>query len=211
MEDLTVPAKFTVTYDRNGADAGSAPVDSAEYQEGFTVTVLDNSGKLEKSGFFFIGWNTMPDGSGATYSTGETFQITKADVILYARWSNNPVYRISYDANGATGGGVPTDNTYYETGFNVVIQGNTGGLSRTDYTFIGWNTHSDGSGTNYVQGSVYTMQNSNVTLYAMWSAGLTYRVIYAKNAPATGSVPVDSVNHTAGSTVTVLGNTGNMV
>ena len=38
---------------------------------------------------------------------------------------------------------------------------------RTGYTFKGWNTQSDGSGTPYAAGSVYS-QDANLELYAQW-------------------------------------------
>jgi len=213
VSELTVATKFNVTYNKNGADAGSAPQDQEEYQEGFTVTVLDNSGNLEKASFNFSGWNTAADGSGTTYTTGQTFIIGKSNVALYAKWTNNPVYRITYNGNGAGSGSVPVDNTYYETGSIAAIPGNSGGLVKSGYSFIGWNTQSNGSGTNYTQGSLYTILSSNVTLYAVWSAGLTYRVIYIKNfgITGTGTAPVDTTNYQAGAAVTVRGNTGNMV
>lgn len=106
--DLTKPSTYTVKYDTNGADNGLPPSDSNEYKAGDEVTVLDNAGNLAKNGVFFSGWNTQPDGSGTTYSGGDKFIISDNDVILYARWSNNPVFRISFDANGAEGGGSPS-------------------------------------------------------------------------------------------------------
>jgi uncharacterized repeat protein (TIGR02543 family) len=210
VNELTVATKFNLTYDENGADAGSAPLDFAEYQEGFNVTVMDNTGNLVKGGYNFAGWNTKEDGSGTTYTTGQILIVGKSNVVLYAKWTNNPVYRITYNGNGAASGTVPVDNTCYETGFTAVIPGNTGNLVRSGFTFNGWNTQSNGSGTSYAQGSIYTILGSNVTLYARWSAGDTYTVTYIKNG-GTGSVPVDSTNYSAGNTVTVLGNVYNIV
>jgi uncharacterized repeat protein (TIGR02543 family) len=40
-------------------------------------------------------------------------------------------------------------------------------LTRSGYTFGGWNTNADGTGTNYGAGSSYTV-TGNVTLYARW-------------------------------------------
>lgn len=48
--------------------------------------------------------------------------------------------------------------------------GNNGGLTKTGYTFAGWNTAADGSGTSYSSGQAFTMGNANVTLYARWTA-----------------------------------------
>jgi uncharacterized repeat protein (TIGR02543 family) len=43
----------------------------------------------------------------------------------------------------------------------------SGNLHRTYYTFGGWNTEADGSGTNYGLGATFTI-NADTTLYAKW-------------------------------------------
>lgn len=75
---------LTVTYDGNGADGGSVPIDETRYQEGDKVTVLAH-GDLARTGYEFIGWNTKADGSGKMYQAGNTFDII-ADTTLYAQW-----------------------------------------------------------------------------------------------------------------------------
>ncbi len=80
-------ATYAVTYDANGATSGTVPVDSTDYAEGDTVTVLGNSGGLAKSGSTFAGWNTSADGSGNDYTAGDTFVMGTSNVTLYAAWS----------------------------------------------------------------------------------------------------------------------------
>lgn len=81
-------------------------------------------------------------------------------------------YSVSYNGNGSTGGSVPTDSGEYEEGDTVTVADNTGSLSRTSYTFAGWNSAADGSGTDYDAGSSLTMGSGDVTLYAKWSPAL---------------------------------------
>ena len=52
------------------------------------MTVLGNTGELVyiTQGSAFVGWNTSSDGSGTTYSEGETFMMGSANVTLYAEW-----------------------------------------------------------------------------------------------------------------------------
>jgi hypothetical protein len=38
----------------------------------------------------------------------------------------------------------------------LTLQTNTGSLAKTGYTFSGWNTAADGSGTSYAEGASYT-------------------------------------------------------
>lgn len=80
---------YTVSYNGNSNTSGTAPSDGASYFEGSTVTVLNNTGNLAKTGFTYQGWNSKPDGSGITYTGGESFIMGTSNVILYARWSEN--------------------------------------------------------------------------------------------------------------------------
>jgi len=50
-----------------------------------------------------------------------------------------------------------------------IILPEQGSLTRSGYTFGGWNTNAAGTGTNYNSKSSYTV-NGNVTLYARWSS-----------------------------------------
>ena len=74
-------------------------------------------------------------------------------------------YRVFYDPNGGTGTMVDPDNPY-QPGDVVTLLANT--FTRTGWTFIGWNTAADGSGTDYDEGDTYTMQNADVTFFAQW-------------------------------------------
>ncbi|MDP6054062.1 MAG: InlB B-repeat-containing protein, partial [Candidatus Latescibacteria bacterium] len=100
----TPVATYTVTYNANGADSGSVATDSTSYENGMTVTVLNNTGNLARTGYSLTGWNTAADGSGTTYTTGNTFTMGSANVTLYAQWSSNPTYTVTYDANSASSG-----------------------------------------------------------------------------------------------------------
>ena len=75
-------------------------------------------------------------------------------------------YNVSYDSNGATSGTTPS-NQVKTSGSDLTLSNNTGNLTKTGYTFAGWNTASDGSGTDYAVGGTYSTE-SDVTLYAKW-------------------------------------------
>ena len=78
---------FSITYNGNGADSGTVPVDHNQYPEGATVTVLGNIGNLVKAANTFSGFNTAADGNGTTYAADATFEIGNTGVILYALWT----------------------------------------------------------------------------------------------------------------------------
>ena len=50
---------------------------------------------------------------------------------------------------------------------SVTLTVSTTKPTRTDYTFVSWNTKSDGTGTSYASGATLNI-SANVTLYAMW-------------------------------------------
>ena len=83
---LGVTTPRTLTYDGNGNDGGSAPVDGlSPYNDGSTVTV-QFPGSLTKTGYAFSNWNTQAAGGGTSYPANGTFSIT-ANTTLYAQWT----------------------------------------------------------------------------------------------------------------------------
>ncbi len=196
---------YTVTYDGNGNNGGSAPVDpSSPYNYNSNVTVL-NEGTLTLTGFTFNGWNTAANGSGTAYAVGATITGIAANVTLFAQWIPANTYSVIYNGNGNTGGSAPVDpSSPYASGSNVTVL-NEGTLTRTGYTFAGWNTSSDGSGTAYAVGATITGIAANVTLYAQWTIN-TYTVTYDGNGNDGGTAPVDPNSpYNYNSNVTVLG------
>ncbi len=202
-------AVYTVIYNGNGYTGGT-PAPQAGYKQGQTVTVPGNTGDLVKNGYTFVGWNTLADGSGSTYTQGQTFTMGTENIDLYAKWSSDPTYTVIYNGNGNTGGNMPSGPANYEQGQTVTVPGNTGGFVNAGYSFTGWNTAADGSGTTYAQGRTFTMGPENVTLYAVWTADPAYTVTYNGNGSTGGIVPSDTTHYLQGQTVTVPGNTGNL-
>ena len=199
---------YTVTYLGNGSDGGAVPVDtSSPYVSGLPFTFLGNVGSLIRTGYVFNAWNTAADGLGTTYAAGSTFPAINADTILYAKWSLT--YKITYNGNGNNGGNVPSDSTIYLFDNQATVLGNTGTLVKSGgYTFGGWNTAANGSGTTYVVGLIFPVK-VNITLYARWTS---YTITYIGNGNNSGTVPVDASSpHVSGFLVTVLGNTGSLV
>jgi uncharacterized repeat protein (TIGR02543 family) len=85
-------------------------------------------------------------------------------------YNAEPSGSVTYDGNGNTSGIVPVDSKTYLAETTVIVLGNTGSLEKTGYTFGGWNTTSDGTGTDYAVGANFTMGTTNVNLYAKWVA-----------------------------------------
>jgi len=99
-ENVTLYAKwtpaYTVTYNGNENTGGDVPTDSTLYEEGATVTVLDNTGNLVKTSYNFEGWNTRADGNGTDYTAGDIFSMATENVSLYAQWVEKPTYTVTF-------------------------------------------------------------------------------------------------------------------
>lgn len=126
-----------------------------------------------------------------------------------AEFSRNVTYAVTYNANEADSGEAPVDANRYELNQAVTVLGNTGSLARSGFNFGGWNTASDGSGTDYIQDQTFAMGPADMTLYAKWT--VTYTVTYDTNEADTGEVPVDGNRYEQGQNFTVLDNTGDLV
>ena len=127
------------------------------------------------------GWGYIedktPDGNPTTSHNCE-FKFNSKDKSL----TITRLYTITYNGNGHTGGTVPAaiDKKH---GTNITLSSST--PTRTGYTFAGWNTKQDGTGTTYAKGATYST-NADVTLYAKWTAN-TYKVQFNANG-GTGSM-----------------------
>lgn len=82
-------------------------------------------------------------------------------------------YHVTYNGNGATSGSVAAQTTNVGTATTVAANS----FAKTGYTFAGWNTAANGSGTAYASGSTVPSQTAGttVTLYAQWTDN-TYSV-----------------------------------
>ncbi len=74
---------------------------------------------------------------------------------------------IIYSGNGNTSGTTPTTQNGV-TGSNITVQ-NQNTLVKNGYTFTGWNTLANGSGTSYSVGAPLAIPSSTVTLFAQWT------------------------------------------
>lgn len=158
-----------VHYHGNSADTGTPPSD--DWFGWFDrVTAKGNSGNLEREGYTFAGWNTNAAGTGTDYAVGavlrNSMQIPFSDINLFAKWA--PIdYTVTYNGNGNDVGTAPVDSNMYNVGDNAAILG-AADLVKTGYSFDGWNTAADGSGSAYYEGNSMVMGTANVVLYAQW-------------------------------------------
>lgn len=171
---------------------------------------LTNKGK---SGYYLnhtsgSGWKGASSRNGTTDNIYLWRAVSATTVTKYQ--SSLPLcgYQVTYNGNGKNGGGnPPTDNTVYTSGATVTVLGNSNSMTKTGYTFSGWNTSPDGNGTDRAASSTFSI-TSDVTLYAKWVAK-EYTVNLNKDGGSGGSTSVtatyDAAMPSAGSAPTFSG------
>lgn len=106
---------YTVTYDGNGNDSGTAPSSSVhDYNTGATIVGV---GDLALTGNQFVGWNTTLDGDGTFYEESDTLNVVN-DITLYAIWRTTDVYTIG--GAGPSGGWIFYDKGSYSDGWRYL-------------------------------------------------------------------------------------------
>lgn len=156
---------FTITYDGNGNTSGTSPA-NATINAFTSPTLATNSGTLARTGYTFAGWNTRADGTGTSYTVGQTGFYPTTNRTLYAQWNST----ITYNGNGQTSASntVPPATTALGTAGNTTLA-TQGTLAKTGATFSGWNTAADGTGTRYAAGLTTYASTGSITLYAQWT------------------------------------------
>ena len=97
-------------------------------------------------------------------------------------------YSVIFNANG--GSGTMSNQSFtYGTAKNLIKNS----FTRTGYTFVGWNTKADGSGTSYSDGELVNnlssanTNNATVTLYAQWDTNQLIATLYYQDGETTNT------------------------
>lgn len=140
------------------------------------------------------------NGQTAAERLGCSIDDANAEITLYVNWIPN-IYSVTFNSNGGTGT-MSDQSMTYDT--SATFTANS--FTRTGYTFSGWNTKADGSGTSYSNKesvSNLTAENGEtVTLYAQWTAN-TYTVTFDANG---GSETMDDQSMTYDTTSDLTAN-----
>ncbi len=146
-----------------------------------------------RTGYTFAGWYSDSGLTSKIGNGGSTYRPAK-DITLYAKWTAN-TYTVKYDGNGATVGSTESSSHTY----NVAKALTANEFVKIGYTFNGWNTKADGTGTSYANSaSVTNLASTNgatVTLYAKWTA-TTYPISYVGAATSVSSYTINTATFT---------------
>lgn len=155
---------YSVTYNANGG-TGSV-TDTEKYAKGAEATVMSNS--FTNDGKVFLSWNTAADGSGKTYYPNSTVKIT-GDVTLYAQWGDKAsTVSVTYHSNFGTDVAQSAAAVANNSKITVEAYNALNLPERTGYSFVGWTTEANGSGTKFSAGDSARVDNGSNDLYAQW-------------------------------------------
>ncbi|MGI6781999.1 MAG: InlB B-repeat-containing protein [Acholeplasmataceae bacterium] len=152
--------QYTVSY--NTGDGGSS-LESDTYNFNAAIIRPTNPTKL---GYRFVKWTL--DGEDFVF---DDKKMPANNLELVAEWIPND-YAISFNKNNnkVISGGVESISTTYDV--DVVIPNHN--YEVDGYTFVSWNSKSDGTGTNYLVGETYRNFTGEhlgtVELFAKWAA-----------------------------------------
>ena len=104
----------------------------------------------------------------------------------------NEIYRIIFDANGGSGSMAPL---MASVGKEITLSQNT--FEKAAYSFSGWNTSADGSGTGYTdEAKVKDLApaDGSVTLYAQWKKNTPEPTKITQVTPTATPTPISTVS-----------------
>jgi uncharacterized repeat protein (TIGR02543 family) len=167
--DITVYAQwndvpegsFVVTFDKNGGDTDADPVSKVVTPPATTIDSLPTAPVRE--GYTFKDWNTQEDGSGDAFTAST--EVT-ADITVYAQWEEVPdgSFVVTFNKNGGDTDADPVSIVVIPPA--TTIDSLPAPPVWTNYTFAGWNTQADGTGTAF---TASTVVSADITVYAQWT------------------------------------------
>ncbi len=163
----------TLAWEWNGGSTSGSYTAGGTKNYGTTITYPAN-GTMSKTGYNFTGWTTDP--------TGTPTKMPDADLTITANWSAK-TYSNTLDREGGTTGSTSVTTTYNSTALTSYTA-----PTKTGYTFGGYWSGDDGTGTEVINTSgalkasvtvselAWTNSSSQwvkdgaVTMYAKWTA-----------------------------------------
>ena len=133
--------------------------------------------------YAFATWAQNSPESETRYACNADY-VLKENTVMYALWDESvtPItYYIEFDGNAGTAARNIPDKMEVQYGEEVVLPEQK--PERTGFTFMGWNTRTDGQGTEYqpqdTVKNLTTVNHATVKLYAQWKQR---RIILVKAA-----------------------------
>ena len=159
------PEQYTVTLNRQSGTGGTSSV-TATY-----AAAMPDINVPTRTGYTFNGYFDATSSGKKYYGTdgkSANYWDKTSNTTLYAQWTANK-YTVKFNANGGKGSMSTQSHTY---GVSKALTANA--FTRTGYTFEGWNTNAEGTGTSYTDkqsvSNLSSTDGATVNLYAVWQA-----------------------------------------
>jgi uncharacterized repeat protein (TIGR02543 family) len=165
LEKAVAPvATYTVTVTVAPSAAGTAANDitgnTSPYHAGDSVSLTAKT----VADYAFINWTGDETGTNATLA----FTMPPTNINITANYT--PAYTVTFDKNGGDTDAVPSSISGIANNATVTLPTPP---TRAGYTFTGWNTLANGTGTAFTASTPVT---ASITVYAQWTAIATYTV-----------------------------------
>ena len=153
------------------------------YKTNPTLTI--SSTEPTRTGYNFLGWSTSSSATTVNYDPGDTYTFSNAyssssSVTLYAVWEAK-IIPVSLNWNSGNGGTsmiyLKYDSGWYSNSTATSSITSITAPTRTGFTFNGYNTALNGTGTTLINSSgtitasdTYYSTDGTKTIYAQWTA-----------------------------------------
>ncbi len=120
----------------------------------------------ERVGYTLCAWTTAPNADGESYTYGLEDTISHEEIEgdtldLFAYWYDDALWMVNYHANRNDQDGETT--SYFDDAEDDQLVAEANEFTNDGYTFAGWNTKADGSGTAIQPDSSISLEEAGVS------------------------------------------------
>ena len=178
---------YVIEYNPTGTNTGvtvtgTGSIASQSIAEGISAnltTEVYGNPVVDGTTYYFIGWNTAKDGSGTSYSSGQSvtdLALAGETITLYAQWTDCPSEHVCYYKNNTNAEGTMGYQSATNNSSITLLAPN---YSLANHGFIGWSKDKDAS-TKFANQETVGIYGPNETistddlsliglqLYAVW-------------------------------------------
>ena len=167
MTPSTGYASYTVTYDAT-TNGGSTAKQTASIKY---KSLVDLTKKAEKSGYEFVGWNTIEDATSALSS----YEMPNHDVTLYAIYKKTLTATFNYYNSKSE----PRSVTIYNNATSGSITSPAALGTPNGYTFRHYSTSNVANAAKTIDANSAVVLTSNQTYYASYQKNVTAKIYYS--------------------------------
>ena len=186
--------EYSLIYHSNNAKKQEQPDSETKCLAG-TIISLDNN-MFSHEGYRFLGWSLSPETTDALLQEGNSYQMPKRDVHLYAQWEKIEKVSLTYHSNFTNS--LPGDSEIEETKTDFQTPCSAGTkirikqceFEREGYIFEGWSQDAKAEKAEIKPEQIFMLEK-DTDIYAIWKPEregkrrVIYRLYYHGNNETT--------------------------